>query len=170
MDLKDELIKSQIEKSIDGLQTQYTMLAQITTILVIGDVTIVGFAIDHKSAGLFFIGIIFPIAIIIVFNTIRRLMIPVAYVVMNLENKVDGKIDWLVSTYVRFMARKKYLTKLLDIGKIENIEDRVKELKRINSLMYGTYAGWLFIVILILITLGHIIIPFLFIKYLNWNL
>lgn len=169
MDLTDEVIKSQIEKSIDTFVSQYKILWQVTAALMIGEITITGIAFENTSASLLLLGVLFPIASAFVFVIAIRMMIPVCFVAISLENKVDEKIDWLIGTYIRYFWDTKYTDGFSKAIKANSIDDRFKELNKMKSLWFRSFSTWLYIGIFILLALGHLIVAFLLQRYFNWD-
>lgn len=136
---------------------------------MVGEITITGFAAENTSAFLLFIGVLFPIASGFVFIIAIRMMIPVCFVAISLENKVDEKIDWIIGTYIRYYWDAKYTKGFSKAIKAENMKDRFKELKKMKSLWFRSVSTWLYLGIFILLALGHLILPFVFIRCFDWD-
>ena len=165
-----DFIRSQFEQAMMTFRTKFTLLVQITCILVIADVTLVGYAISSEIAGILLIGIIFPIMIFFILYRFSRFALPIVYTAVSLENEYGGlDIDWLASTFLSYNVSVKYVNTLKNIRSVQDPVERIKCLRNVKVPLIGKRKG-IARFALILITLGHLIAPIILKLFLNWRL
>ena len=99
-----EFAAKELELAIGTFREQFSLLIQIATVLVIANVTVGGYAISEKIAGLLFFTALFPFSILFVSSGIRRYMLPIVYTAVAIEHKYgQDEIDWLASTFGKFV-------------------------------------------------------------------
>ena len=99
--VSSELIKIQYQEGVSTYRTQISLLIQIMTVLVVGDITIIGFAFENKSASLLIIGAIFPATLLIIIKVIKRLMIPIIETCYRIENEyLTKETPRLATSYI----------------------------------------------------------------------
>lgn len=164
-DEKGEFSKFQLQEVFTTYRTQYTLLIQIMTVLLVADVTVIGYSIHEKMCGVIFIGVVFPIMMMLVRRTIRRSMIPILFTGLTLENKYGSPDnDWLISTYLNFNHGSSFVQLLLEINTLKTKEEKIQQLKFVHSQSYTKLKNPLFI-ILLSIVIGHIVGPIILHHY-----
>jgi hypothetical protein len=138
MDLQTKsLIEKEITEALMSYRTSYTLLTQFITVLLIANVSILGFAFDSHNSALFFLGSICPIIILFIRLKVGQRMLPIIYTAFHLEQKLcKENIDLLSTTYIETAFSSSYKP-LQRINYLETHEERMKELKKIiNSYHY----------------------------------
>jgi len=64
----------QYEQAMETFRHGVTSLAQLVTVFVLADITLIGFAIDNQIAGIIFLGALFPIFIINSASVVGKLL------------------------------------------------------------------------------------------------
>lgn len=110
-----EFAKLQLQQSVETLRVQVSLLVQICTVLVLGDATVVGYAIQQRLAGVMWAGLIFPLAMRTFISFIMRLTVPIAATAVQIETEYrEPGAFGLVSTFLagcpRFAPRCSALT------------------------------------------------------------
>ena len=99
-----ELEKLEPEQAISAYRAQYAQFVQMTTVLIVANVTIIAYAATTKIAGILFIGAIFPILMFYTHNRTNKMMLPMLYTAIGLENKYGkGSSDWLITTLLSYL-------------------------------------------------------------------
>lgn len=167
---KPEFVKTQLEQAFETFRSQFSLLVQIITILVLGDVTIIGYAISAQIAGIVLLGTIFPFMILYILYRMNKLAIPVIYTAVGIENKYGGDdTDWLASTYAATIITAEFVSKLKAISSIQNAAERTKQLRELKSPLIGGSKG-LTRIALVLLAIGQIVAPAILYLYFNWRL
>lgn len=145
-----ELINTLYQEGMITFRTQITLMIQIMTVIVLGDITIIGFAFENQSSMLMLIGTIFPIALIIITNVVKRLMIPIVKTCYDIEQKyLTNKSPKLATSFI------------LETQKSKKDSDFYK-IKFTKSVIFHY--------IIIAIAFGQLILSFVFYFYFDWKL
>ena len=167
---EQEFVGLQFEQAMETYRTQYSLLAQITAVLVIADATIVGYAINMQISGILFIGSLFPIMIICVAHAIFRLMVSIIYTAVNLEQKYSvSNADFLATTFLSVTMSTEYVDELKNISLIQDPVERIRQLRGVARPLLGSGKG-VITSALILVALGQIIAPIVLTMYFGWRL
>jgi hypothetical protein len=127
--INPEFIGLQIEQVMETYRTQISLLIQIMIILVIADVTVVGYSISTQISGILLIGSLFPIMMHYTIYTIHRKMLPPLYTAVSLEHRYGGSdVDWLASTFMSTTISAEYVATLKTIS---SIQDPIKRIERL---------------------------------------
>lgn len=155
---QSEFARSQFEQAVETYRTQFSLLIQIATVLVVANATIVGYAMSKQTSGILFVGPLFPIVILLVANAIFRLSIPIVYTAVSLEHRYgEGDSDWLASTFLMFAASNTYVEEMKAICSIENHEERMKRLHSLYSPVFGKHSKMR--IALILVAIAQVFAP-----------
>lgn len=167
---KSDFIKLQLDQAIDTFKTQLSLSVQIITILLIANVTVVGFAISNKIAGIFFLGFIFPCVLLFVLIRMSRMMKPLLYTAIHLEQKYGGgDTDWVVSTFIGTVINQEYLDKLKEISSDSDPLKRANNIRKLKSPFMSNIKSPALLT-LILLAFLQLIFPFILILFFSWHL
>lgn len=156
-----EFAKLELDISINAFRAQYDLLTKIVTVLLIADVSFIGYAIKEETALFALLALVFPVGIFFTIFILRRAMLATIYVAINIERKYGGdEHDWLATTYISFLASTDFIEKLTNINEIENREDRIKQLKKIGSIEY-TGSSRFVMILAISVIVCHAILPYI---------
>lgn len=124
----------QLQQAIETYRTQLTLLIQILTILVVGDVTVTGVALNTKVAAAIGLGAVFPLAMVYVGSSVFRLSIPLIYCAVRIETiHSRDRTGGLMSTFIAFTQSAGYLREMQAIARDESLESQTKRLKKIKA-------------------------------------
>ena len=169
-DIDKEFIRLQFQQAMETYRTQLNLLIQIATVLVVADATVVGYAISTQIAGVLFVGIIFPLSLLLINRILFRLTLPVIYVAVSLEMKFGGdNIDWLATTFISNAVSPIYAASLKVISSIDNHAERIRELKKMESPTFRPKNRYIGTSIVILVIIGHVITPIVLSQYFGWR-
>ncbi|WP_299229731.1 hypothetical protein [uncultured Psychroserpens sp.] len=143
-----DLIIHQYQEGIITFRTQISLLIQIITVLVVGNITVVGFAFQNISSTLLFVGAVFPIAIIIASRLTKKLMNPI------IENCLEIEQKYLSKESPKLIHG--FASKIL----IKYDNESISKINFTNSRIFRN--------IFYLISIGQILLGFLLHYYFNW--
>ncbi len=165
-----DFIRMQFEKAIDTYQKQSALFVQITTVLVVANVTLLGFAFTNKSAGVFLAGALFPPMVLYLMSRFRKIILPYLYVAVSIEQKYGGsETDWMASTYLATNVSLESLQVFKKISNENNYEIKIERLKKNSIPLLGRGKG-LSRATLIMAFLGQVTAPFILAYFFNWQL
>jgi hypothetical protein len=164
-----EFVRAQLDQAIETYRSQYSTLLQISTTFAVIEGTLVGYVISTQIAGVLFVGVLVPLTMLGVIQATYRLMLPVAYTAITLEQKYGGTDqDWLTSTFVGYAMSPQLILELMAIASLPNYASRIDQLHHMHV---PTFPGNLLTKILLaLLALAHIIVPFVLTAAFHWRL
>jgi len=160
---------TQYEQAMETFRHGVTSLAQLVTVFVLADITLLGFAIDNQIAGIIFLGALFPVFIMNSASVVGRLLVPTIFTVYCLEQKCGAEIGGLMHTGLRVNFSREVAHKLAAISAMSNIDDQADQLRKINISMFGRRKT-LVNTLLVLVALIHVVAPLLFTSCVSWKL
>lgn len=167
---KAEFARVEVAQAIETFRTQFSWLIQIITLLVLADVTVVGYAISEQIASVLLIGAVFPIMIIYARNRVNRLMVPVIYSAISIEHEYGGtKSDWLMATFLALTNSPDYVEALVTLSAEKDKNQWIQKYREVRQPILGIGKG-LTHTALILITFGQLILPVILALFFNWRL
>jgi len=167
--INSEFLTVQYEQAMETFRHGVTSLAQLVTVFVLADITLIGFAIDNQIADIIFLGALFPIFIMNSANVVGKLLAPTIFTAYCIEQKCGAEISGLMHTGLRVNLSPEIAQKLETISAMTNIDDQAGQLRKIDISMFGRRKT-LVNILLILVALIHIIAPLLFTSCFSWKL
>jgi len=165
-----EFVRMQLEQSIETYRTQFTLLIQTVTVLFLGNVTLVGYALSTQRAGILFIGPLFPIMILYIIYRINKLMIPIVYTAVRLEQTYgEPGMDWLASTFTATSSSAKAISIVKEIAAEQDYSHRIGRLRRVYVPLMGSGKG-LTRAALALVAVGQLVAPIVLALVFGWSL
>ena len=121
-------IEKELGEALNTYRIQHTLVVQLTTAMLIINVSVIGFALERCNPYLIIIGGICQLIVIIIRIKSYQLMIPIIYSAIHLEKIVkQPNIDWLMSTYAAIISPKLYIDfEILSL--IPDKKDRIDKL------------------------------------------
>jgi hypothetical protein len=169
--LNEEFAIAQMEQAIESFRDSAHLTAQISTVMVTADALLVGYALTTQIAGIIFVGAIFPMTIIIFYRLMLRVILPLWYVTIGIEEKLGGQdVDWLITTFLSHTTSKEYIGKLKSIATIPNHDARMRALHEMATPPMKTGERGLIQALLIVIAFGQIAVPFALWQFFGWRL
>jgi hypothetical protein len=157
----------QMTQAIETFRAQLSLLIQILTVLVISDVTILGFAFSSQISGVILVAAIVPLIMIIIVTKISRYMIPVIYTALTLEVKIGkGKPDYLVSTFLSSVVSAKFTKELYEISLVRGYDERIERLRKIRLSMFDKKSSRY---LLLIFSLLQVLVSILLNSIFNWR-
>jgi hypothetical protein len=165
-----EFVKSQIQQSLESYRSNLSVLVQMLTVLIVGNVTVVGFALNRQSSGIFLVGVVFPIIAFYLIHKINAMLIPALFTAVTLEQKYGGKTDnWLASTILSAGLSPEAMEEMMEIANITDYNSRMRKLRKASVPPFRKGIG-LVRFSLLLIAIGQIVSPFLLTLLFGWKL
>jgi len=167
---KPEFVISEFEQAAETFRTQFSLLTQAMTVLVLADVTLIGYAISTQISGIIVIGAIFPIMILYIAFSVDRLMLPIVYTAISLEHKYGGgNTDWLASTFLSMVTPSENVDKLKAISVIQDPKERIRKLRTLKTpLVFGAQGTTC--IVIALVALGQVVAPIVLTLAFKWRL
>ncbi|MBK6784886.1 MAG: hypothetical protein IPG79_14830 [Saprospiraceae bacterium] len=135
---KDGIIEKQLSEGVNTIRTQMTLLTQIVTIILLCNISVIGYALNSSKYHLIAFGSVFPILILFVRHISYRLMLPFFYCTYKIENESESEDNnFIVLTYVRVAE----ITLSKEFDRIINLKDkfdRIAEIKKLKSIKYSS--------------------------------
>jgi len=167
--INPDFLITQYEQAMETFRQGVTSLAQLVTVFVLADITLLGFAIDNKIAGIIFLGALFPLFIMNSASVVGKLLAPTIFTAYCLEQKCGEEISGLMHTGLRVNLSPEIAKKLEAISAMTNIDDQAGQLRKINISMFGRRKT-LVNLLLIFVTLIHVMAPLLLTSCFLWKL
>jgi len=169
MDRNESFAKIELEQAFADIRSHYTILIQITTALIIANITIISYSLSLKNAGLILICSFFPAFIFFLCYYIGKMITPLIYTAISIERHFNlPKVDWVVTTYnINFNSLKK-IEKLQTLAEVTSYNDRMKALSKIKIPILGKATKLLYVICAIVISI-HLILPFFLVRNYDWN-
>lgn len=163
-------IISQLQQHVETYRMILTITVQILTVLVLGNVTLVGYAISQQIAGILLIGPLFPVGIIITVFLVGHFAMPIIYSYLNLERKFGGDwADWLGKTFFSYMFTAKFVSQMLEAGSLPDWDKRYTALKKMPMVVVGTGKG-IIRACLALVAVGQVAAAIVLWLYFDWRM
>lgn len=164
-----DFLTVEYEQAMETFRHGVTSLAQLVTVFVLADITLLGFAIDNQIAGIIWIGALFPIFIMNSASVVGKLLAPTIFTAYCLEQKCGAAIGGLMHTGLRVNLSLDVANKLAAISAMSNVDDQAMQLRRLDISMFGRRKTLVHL-LLIFVTLIHVIAPLLLTRYFAWKL
>ncbi|PID70040.1 hypothetical protein CSB37_03450 [bacterium DOLZORAL124_38_8] len=163
-----ELLEKEYVEALSTYRTQYSLMVQLFTVLVIGDFTVVGFGVDQRLSGVIALAAIFPIGIAVMMYFVNYYMFPIIFVAISIEQKLgNNRISHLMSTYFSFISHYSVYREMGSIANIKDEEVRFSKLKKLKVTSYRKKRSVNFLYLLL--GVFHIIGGILLNIFFGWN-
>jgi hypothetical protein len=163
-------ITAQLEQTSESYRQIITLTSQIITVLLVANVTLVGYAMSQQIAGILLITPIFPLGIIATVLINARSAVPLVYTFVNLERKYGrGQADWLGKSFFSFITSERYVEKLLEIGSLPDWQERLARLRKSPLPIVGSGRG-LGRASVALIALAQVVAAFVLWYFFDWRM
>lgn len=167
-DKNADFLRQQLDQAIQSYRSALTVLVQIMTVLIVANVTIWGYAINYKTAGLIFIGAIFPLLTIYLFNLVGRLLSPIVFTAYHAEQQLDRESDTsLMRLGISVLSGEKFISQLEKISQVAARPEQLVELRKLKFSILGHQQGFVN-AILLAISVLQLIAPFLLSHFMGW--
>ena len=164
-----QFVISQIEQSVGMYRALATLLVNILTILIIANITLVGYALSSKASGFLFIGSLFPIVMLYLIHKFNILMFPFLYTTIQFEQQFNiNSLDWALSTFLSLTVSVETLDQIKKVSLIHLQSERIKELKKLNIPVFGRSKRFTRKA-LIACAVGQLILPFILNRLFKWS-
>ena len=167
--LNSEFLIMQYEQAMETFRHGVTSLAQLVTVFVLADITLIGFAVDNQAAGVIFLGAVFPLFIINSASVVGKLLTPTIFTAYCIEQKCGEEVSGLMHTGLRVNLPLAVARELEAIRAMTNTEAQAGQLRKIDISMFGRRKN-LVNILLILVALIHVIAPMLLTSIFSWKL
>ena len=127
------LKEKELVEALSTIRTLGNLITQLVTVLIVGNITILGFAFDKHNPWVFLLGSVCPFLILIIRYVCYKSMIPSGFFVYQIENEAnDTNTEYLAHLYLNSSDKGNAL-KFDEILKTKDFEERHKKLSDISS-------------------------------------
>jgi len=124
---------AQFAQAMEMYRSNNTLTIQVLTVLVVADVTLLGFAFERQSAIILFLTGFLPISGAIAFHRMAFYMKPVMYSSLHLERRFRlPSGDLLATSLFGMQLSNDVLTQIYDIGDEQDFDTRMQRLARLR--------------------------------------
>ncbi len=163
-----EFLRQQLDQAINTYRSGLTVIVQIITVLIVANVSVWGYAINYKIAGMFYIGAIFPLLIFYLIKLAGRLLAPSIYTAYQVEKMFSGSQHlFLMRTGISVIADKKLIHALNEMAELESGEERIERLRNLTFDILGK-RQYIVYIILFFISGLQLVTPLLLSHYYDW--
>lgn len=165
-----EFARAQLQQAVETYRVQLSLLVQICTVFVVADAATVGYGLQQKFAGALWVGLVFPVAMLMVLRLIIQLTIPVLATAVSIETKYkETDLGGLISTFVAVTISHEFLEQLRSAGMLNTEPGRAKALANLRK-PYLFVGGRSLKRLLLLIIIGQAVVPILLWQFAGWSL
>ena len=163
-----EFLHQQLDQAIQSYRSALTVLVQIMTVLIVANVTIWGYAINYKVAGLIFIGALFPLLTIYLFSLVGRLLSPIVFAAYHTEKQLGrGNGNSLMHLGISILSGEKFILQLEEIGETASRAEQLKKLQKLKFTILGQRQAFVN-TILLLLSILQLLAPLLLSYFVGW--
>lgn len=135
------LIEREVTEGLSTYRTQTTLVTQIVTVLLVGNVYVIGYVINSGNFSFFYFSAVFPLLILFVRYVSFKLMLPIIYCIYKFEKELEQpNIDFLAMTYMR-STDIKYSRNFDTIISMSDRNERMKRLGKMATSLMGLISG-----------------------------
>jgi hypothetical protein len=165
-----EISKVQLQQCVETYRVQMSLLVQICTVFILADATMVGYALQQQLAGALLVGIVFPLAMLVVMRVVVRMTIPVLAAAIAIETKYkDSDAPGFVSTFVSTAISFALLEQIRAAVVLSTEQARARALADLSR-PYSFSGSRLIKHALMLIIVAQAIVPILLWHFAGWSL
>jgi hypothetical protein len=165
-----DFVRAQLQHAIETYRVQLSLLTQIGTVLVVADAATVGYGLQQKLAGALWVGLVFPVAILLVMRLVTRLTIPVLATAVSIENKYgEHNVCGLMSTFLGVTVSHEFLEQIRSAALLPTEPARLKALAKLSR-PYLFAGGQPTRRLLQLVIVGQAICPPVLWRWAGWDL
>ncbi|MFQ5631428.1 MAG: hypothetical protein ACE5I1_21860 [bacterium] len=160
----------ELQEAINTFRTGLSVLVQIVAVLVVANVTILGYAMSEKITGVIFLGAIIPLLIIIITRIVSNLLVPAVYTAYSIEKHTgENRHDNLMQIGLSVLSSQEFMQKLDQISREDGLAARAENLRALHFSLLGTQKNLIFSV-LVFISFIQTLIPIFLSNAPNWRM
>lgn len=163
-----EIPKLVLQQAIETYRVQMTLLIQLITVLVLANVTLIGYAFTSKFGGLLLVGPLFPSMIYCAVRTVFRLSTPIVYAAVTVEQECPPGCDTLMATFLGFAINAEYVEQLRAISRTSDFSERMQQLRELRTPVLR--GPWIIRASLAVVAIGQPIMAFVTVTWFGWRL
>ncbi|MCC6602131.1 MAG: hypothetical protein IT327_02915 [Anaerolineae bacterium] len=126
-----QFVEVELKEALATFRSQFTLLVQVLAALLAANVAYLGYALQLEKAAIIAIGAVFPLAVLVVFFRAKKLMSPILFSAVNLEELIFDPGIGLVSNFLVHIHGQSYVDQLLSLSNEKDIEKRRRILKKL---------------------------------------
>lgn len=169
----EEFSRTQLESALTTFRWQVETLQQLTTVLLLAVVTLIGFSISARSSAIMMLGAIFPIVLLYAITRTCKSILPVIYAALSTESRYGGlDEDRFASVYFGFLLRPEVISQIKALINLPDAQERLNRLRSMpSSATDGALGGrGLARPGLVLVALGQLAVALALLFFGGWNI
>ena len=168
-----EFVRIQYNQAFEVFKMQINIFIQVATILVIANVSLIGYAMNQQIAGIVAIGMFFPMVILITISLVNKTLIPVMFTIIRIE-RTFGKnsFGWFGTTYFAHVISEEFVNQLNKIIKNKSANIQLHELKKIKKSPVSNIVGVTNFIqlLLVIIAIGQVVAAGILVFFFQWRI
>ena len=165
-----EFSRLELQEAINTIRDGLSVLVQIVTVLVVANVSIIGYAISEKYTGVIFLGAIIPLLVIVITRLVSRLLVPAVFTAYSVEKSFGvTEHECLMRLGLSVLSTAAFLKKLDAIEAQSGLDARSQGLRELNFSLLGPQQSAIFAIVC-LISLIPILISFVLTYAFHWRM
>jgi hypothetical protein len=125
----EDFERSQWQQAIETFRVQIQLLVQWCSIMMIADVTLVGYAITQRTGITIAVGAIFPLTMVTMIRRFERHARPIIYTALTIEDANSEGVDGVATAYASSSAGPEYVECIRDAGRRATEAERMQALR-----------------------------------------
>ena len=163
---KEAVWKIEYQQTVETFRTQFVILTQVISLLLIANITVVGYALSVQRASPFLAASVISLVLLLVLHGHASVITPIAYRAIVLEKEHIYGANSLISVFMSLFYSPDVVPTALKISEIENFDEQIRELRKMAKLFARRSLRLLIWIAII----GQILIVPLLIYVFQWSL
>jgi hypothetical protein len=167
--MTESMAEFEAKELLQTIRTFFPILVQALSVMVIASITVIGYAIANKTAGILIVGAVIDVVSLGVLTVVDAwLLSPLYYRVVTLRKKLGP--EGLEFVYI-FLATYYYPSMPGELEKLAEIKDPEERTRKLHRLFLPTSKGLRQRVILCgSSAIGHLVAIALLVNLFGWNM
>jgi hypothetical protein len=162
-------VVEQMKQAMESYRAAMLAVISFSTVLVVVNATLLGYAVNQRLAGLLLVGPLFPVTMVAAVLIIRRMQTPMLYVMVALEHRFGGDdFDWDMTTFAAAVTSPEYVERVRQIAHIADRRERMLAIEANPPPIIGTGHGVLR-GLLVIVAVGQIVAAFVTWHFYGWR-
>jgi len=129
--IKIRLLEIELQEAFAFYRTQFSLLIQFIAGVVAANVAYVGYVFATGKIELLMVGAIFPLGLLVALSRAHKVMMPILFSALSLEDMNLGHNTGVIYDYLFYMQGEDYVARLLSLRKVKDLDKRRRELVKV---------------------------------------
>ena len=128
-DVRSEFLRAQWQQAVETFRTQITLIVQWSTLMMIANVTFLGYGIANRLGGVLIAASLFPLTVLLILLKFESHARAVIYTAIQIERVLLPKsVDGLARSYLIVAAGERYARQVEHATELADVEGRLHAL------------------------------------------